>query len=218
MLSNKISVNYEPIKFAWHMRWGMTIGVIAYWLFGCGIALRMGKANRMIAVGFGMAVVVATLVPPMVAVKGLRGNLGLSLLVPVATNDSRCRLWHVVITAVPMMFASSTTSLATALDSNGIDCLCANGFRIRSELVLEANDLFKKSGEESLTLADYPFLPYKIPPTLSPLLPLVGGRWLFIDVWRYATPERTDRNNGGRPVAASCRPTSPWPGAPIGDR
>ena len=44
------------------MRWGMTFGVIVYWIFGCGIALRLGKANEMIAVGLGIvAVIVAAL-------------------------------------------------------------------------------------------------------------------------------------------------------------
>jgi lipopolysaccharide export LptBFGC system permease protein LptF len=77
-INKRLQRELRANQFAWHMRWGMTFGVVVYWLFGCGIALQLGKANRMIAVGLGIAVVVATLVPAMVAVKGLRGNLAIS--------------------------------------------------------------------------------------------------------------------------------------------
>ena len=106
--------------------------------------------------------------------ENLRGNL-LVELVPVATDDCGCRLWHAVITAVPMMFASLDRILwrrlltATALIACG-----TTAFALGLELVLEANDLFKKSGEESQLWLITRFYLYKIPPTLSPLLPLAA--------------------------------------------
>ncbi len=66
------------LQMAWHLRWMLSAGVLAYWLFASGLALSMPTHNRMVAIFLGLLTVVISILPGFTVVKGLRGHLGLN--------------------------------------------------------------------------------------------------------------------------------------------
>ena len=56
----------------------LCIGILAYWAFGCGLALTIPAHNRMVAIFCGLMTVVISIMPGFAAVKGLRGHLGIN--------------------------------------------------------------------------------------------------------------------------------------------
>ncbi|MFW5750602.1 MAG: hypothetical protein ACOCZK_03035, partial [Planctomycetota bacterium] len=66
------------LQMAWHLRWMLSAGVIAYWLFASGLALSIPTHNRMVAIFLGLMTVVVSILPGFTVVKGLRGHLGLN--------------------------------------------------------------------------------------------------------------------------------------------
>ncbi|MBN8525061.1 MAG: LptF/LptG family permease [Planctomycetes bacterium] len=69
--------NYER---AWHTRLMLPVAIIALWAFSCGLALAVGRGNRMLSVCLGIVTVVAVLFPAMVLAK----EVGERLLIDAA--------------------------------------------------------------------------------------------------------------------------------------
>lgn len=70
--------NYER---AWHTRLMMPVAVFSFWAFACGLALAIGRGNRMLAVCLGVVTVVATLFPALILAKEVGENLDLDAAV-----------------------------------------------------------------------------------------------------------------------------------------
>jgi lipopolysaccharide export LptBFGC system permease protein LptF len=68
----------RSLERAWHIRWLIPVAVIAYWAFSSGLALTIGRGNRLLAVFIGLLTVVTTLVPGFGLVKSLGGSLAVN--------------------------------------------------------------------------------------------------------------------------------------------
>jgi lipopolysaccharide export LptBFGC system permease protein LptF len=53
----------RSLERAWHLRWMLPVAALAYWAFAGGLALSIGRGNRMLAVCAGLVTVVATIFP-----------------------------------------------------------------------------------------------------------------------------------------------------------
>ena len=65
-------------ELAWHLRWVLPLSCITYLLVASSISLSIPSRSRLIASGLALGVVIIALLPAFLAVKGLRGNLGIN--------------------------------------------------------------------------------------------------------------------------------------------
>lgn len=72
---NWVRRRLRDLQLAYHSRYLLTFGLIAWWLFALGLGLSMPSRNRLAVIGIGLGLIILTVVPGFALVKGMRGHL-----------------------------------------------------------------------------------------------------------------------------------------------